>query len=450
MQRLDTKWSLRYKKILDTIGEAYEQLEPSSSVLVDRRADFEQSGYTTNPDLTADKPDLATLTAVQSQITQLKRELIDDEPLTIVQDAYLSALDANLDTITLLQAGATRDMARYSDANVRLYGTPDRTIFDAACAWIYDDALKTPVDHSGLLLELRDAVLEVIPQSHAEYSILIPPETTFAAVKNSHEAYYAQLFGADSLPQDPYIDEHTGNKICQHILDTIGTNFVLTPSENNIWAILPSRHQIVYPRGYYLDRDEFIGIVCHEIGSHMLEAINGAKSPLKLLCYGLAGYEKGNEGRAFLREQIVYDHEHTFLRQFSWEYIVLLHVAVSLATGINGQPYDFVRLYDTLYKLYYFWRERREPRATNNEAFARQEAWYLAVRILKGTPGDGSAAYLKDTVYLEGNVHCWRLAASDPSVILLGDRGKFDITNPAHMELVGELAHISGNATWKM
>lgn len=439
MKKLDAAWFPTYAHLLHIVGETYDLLDPSPSILATRRAEFEASHHTTNPDLVADKPHVSILKAAREDAEQLRSRIMTEETIALVRDAYIPALDSLLLNIQLIMAGATGDMESYRSASEQLYGQPDHTIFDAACAWIRDDALATAAGHSPLLTRLRDDVLETIPRTAADYRILVPSEATFAAVKQSHDNYYIQLFGSDGIPSEPYIDEDTGNEICRRILANIGSDYTLAPSDNNLWAILPSHKQVVYPAGYRLDRDEFVGIVCHEIGSHVLESVNGSNSPLQLLSSGLAGYEKGNEGRAFLREQIVYPHERTFLRQFSWEYIVLLHVAVSLTAGLDGQPYDFVRLYDTLYKLYYFWRERREPRATNNEAFARQEAWYLAVRILKGTPGDGSTTYLKDTVYLEGNVKCWQLAANDPDSILFGDSGKFDSTNPTHINLVRQL-----------
>lgn len=439
--KLDATWFAEYSQLLQMVGETYDLLDPSPGILANRLTVFESSNYASNPSLTADKPNIPNLEQVHEKTTKLRHRIATEETNPLVHDTYLPALDALLLNIQLILAGATDDMAAYRNASEQLYGQPDRTVFKAACAWIRDDALATPVGHSELLTRLREDVLETIPRAHADYRLLIPSEATFAAVKQSHTRYYAQLFGAEGIPSEPYIDETIGNDICRRVLANIDSDYTLVPSDNNLWAVLPSKKQVVYPRGYRLDRDEFIGIVCHEIGSHVLESINGAKSSLQLLSSGLAGYERGNEGRAFLREQIVYDHERTFLRQFSWEYIVLLHVSVSLAAGLDEAPYDFARLYDTLYKLYYFWRERREPRATNNEAFARQEAWYLAVRIFKGTPGDGSATYLKDIVYLEGNVKCWQLAAKDPGIILRGDQGKFDPTNPTHLALVWRLTH---------
>ena len=439
MKFLDSKWFVAYQNILESVGETYDLLDPSPGVLAKRLATFEASGFTDTPDLTSDKPRLATLEKATREAQTLQSHIASQETNDLVRDTYLPAIDALRLNIQLISAGARGDMDAYRHASEQLYGQPDRTIFEAACAWIRDDALTTSVGHSDLLTKLCDDVLEAIPRTTVDYHTLIPSEATFTAVKQSHIEYYKQLFGPDGLPNDPYIDEARGNDICRQVLKNIGSDYSLAPSDNNLWAVLPSRKQVIYPSGYRLDRDEFVGIVCHEIGSHVLETVNGARSPLQLLGTGLAGFEKGNEGRAFLREQIVYPHEHTFLRQFSWEYIVLLHISVSLAAGLDKQPYDFPKLYGVLFRLYYFWRERREPRATNNEAFARQEAWFLAVRVLKGTPGDGSAAYLKDTVYLEGNVKCWQLATKDTPLIIFGDQGKYDISNPAHLQILRKL-----------
>ena len=439
MKFLDSKWFVAYQNILESVGETYDLLDPSPKILEKRLAAFEASRFSDTPDLIADKPHIPTLNRAKREAETLRSNIVSEETNILVRDTYLPAIDALLLNIQLISAGARGDMGAYRQASEQLYGQPDRTIFEAACAWIRDDAIATSVGHSDLLTKLREDMLEVIPRGSADYHILIPSEATFTAVKQSHAEYYKQLFGSNGLPNDPYIDEKRGNEICRQVLNSIGSDYSLAPSDNNLWAVLPSRKQVVYPNGYRLDRDEFVGIVCHEIGSHVLETVNGAESPLQLLGTGLSGFEKGNEGRAFLREQIVYPHERTFLRQFSWEYIVLLHISVSLAAGLDKQPYDFPKLYDVLFRLYYFWRERREPRATNNAAFARQEAWFLAVRVLKGTPGDGSATYLKDTVYLEGNVKCWQLAAKDASLIVFGDQGKYDISNPAHLQVLREL-----------
>lgn len=112
------------------------------------------------------------------------------------------------------------------------------------------------------------------------------------------------------------------------------------------------------------------------------------------------------------------------------------HLAISLAVGYNdGRRYRLPEIYDLLYRLYYFWRSRRHPHDTNNELFARKEAWLLTVRLLKGTNGQGGC-YQKDLVYLEGGVKIWQLAAHESAIVLFGDKGKFNLLDREQVDLV--------------
>lgn len=438
---LDDAWFDRFHTIKDQIGEAYELLLPTLETLDSSRKDFESSDYKKNLSLYPNRADVDKLSRAREQLHALKEAISRDESDSRVRSAYLDSISVADWNAAMIIAGTNADDAGFKRANDTLYDQPNADVFKAVCHWIRKDAQETIDSGDPQLAELAANVLSKMPDLYGDHRMIVPSEKVFHSVRELHfrkNGYYDQLFGVDGLPNEPYIEQHVGNKICQQALRNIGSDYTMAMSDDNIWAVFPSRKQVVSPRGYRLARDEFIGIVCHEIGSHVLESVNGLQSPLKLLSSGLAGFEKGNEGRAFLREQIIYENEHIFLQQFAWEYIALLHLSVSLAAGLHKEKYDLVKLYDVLYALYIFWRTRRYPLATNNELFARDEAWQLCVRVLKGTSGQGGA-YMKDTVYLEGNIRCWQLAADDPSIILFGDTGKFDVTNPDHVELVRSL-----------
>jgi hypothetical protein len=435
---LDEAWFNRYAILIDALGEAYEMLEPLPETLVKKREEFEKSGYKKDISLLADRVDPAHYRQVRHDLEQLRTDIIAHERNDVVRRAYLDAIswvDANA---RLIIAGATGDETEYERANTELYDKPDEHVFKALCHWIRHTAKEALQTGSVGLKPLAERVLELVPDLHDNHRLLIPSESVFHAVKKSHQqkgGYYDMLFGPGNLPSAPYIHQIKGDDICRRVLQNISSDFSILTSENNIWAVMSSRKTLVRPSGYRLDREEFIGIVCHEIGSHILEEINGLKQPLRLLGKGLAGYDKGNEGRAFLREQIVYDSEHTFLEQFAWEYIALLHFSVSIAAGLHEKPFSFSELYNVLFAIYDFWFERRNPGDINNEASAHDEAWFLTVRILKGSTGNGGG-YMKDSIYLEGNIRCWQHAAEDPSIILYGDQGKFDITNSDHLAIV--------------
>ncbi len=439
---VDERWFDRYQVLSAQIGETYELLLPRNETLETKRREFELSNHKTNIPLYPDRAETVVISKTREQLDQLKTEISLNEEDSLVREAYIDSIAALDWNATMILAGTNQDNAAFRHANDVLYDPPSSDIFKAVCHWIRHDTQTTSETGDKNLTKLAEDVLRVIPNLHDNHQMIIPSEELFHKVRRAHrreDGYYDKLFGNNGLPTDTYIDEQAGDAICHQMLKNIGSDFIMAPSDNNIWAVFPSRKQVVRPVGYRMDRDEFIGVVCHEIGSHVLEHELGQKQKLKLLGVGLAGYEKGNEGRAFLREQIVYENERTFLRQFAWEYIALLHLSVSLASGAYQKPYDFVTLYHVLYTLYRFWRERRLPRSTNNDRFAHDEAWQLAIRVMKGTDGNGGA-YMKDSVYLEGNIRCWQAAATDPEIILRGDLGKIDITNPRHMKIIEKFA----------
>lgn len=439
---VDERWFDRYQALSVQIGETYELLLPDNETLQAKRREFELSDHTVPVALYPDRANTGVINKAREQLDRLKTEISHDEENLHVRESYIDAIAALDWNAMMILAGTNQDDMVFRQANSFLYDPPSRDVFKAVCHWIRHDAKATYETGDENLAKPAEDVLRVIPDLHDNHHMIIPSEKLFHEVRRMHRrkgGYYDTLFGDDGLPTDAYIDERAGDDICRRMLENIGSDFTMAPSDNNIWAVFPSRKQVVRPAGYRMDRDEFVGVVCHEIGSHVLEHESGQKQHLKLLGVGLAGYEKGNEGRAFLREQIVYENERTFLRQFAWEYIAALHLSVCLASGVYQKPYDFAALYHVLYILYRFWRERRLPRSTNNDAFAHDEAWQLAVRIMKGTNGTGGA-YMKDSVYLEGNIHCWQAAATDAEIILRGDLGKIDITNPRHMEIIEKFA----------
>lgn len=190
----------------------------------------------------------------------------------------------------------------------------------------------------------------------------------------------------------------------------------------------------------------FVGLgLGHEIGSHLLEVTNGERGPLGLASIGLDRYELGNEGRAVIREQVVYENFDEFSKLVRWRDILRRHVAISYASGVGedapheaSEVYTFMNAIDQMYQL-----KELKPGAEPREAYEKADSKTTALltRVLKGTDGKGGA-YLKDKVYLEGNIACWN---QSPSAINNGDLGKFDITNPRHITLLQKLGLLPNN-----
>lgn len=439
---IDQRWFDALHGVMSRGKEVFLLLEPAPEVLKERRKQFEDSGYSINLDLRPLSVDIVSLQAQNDALCRLADEIRTNEPNPYIKDAYIARIEEYFQGNAMVLATVQGDYERFLQTNDLLYGTPQAELFAAAVAWVREDAYTTTVDHSEKLANFRDTLLGVLP--HVEGGNprrIMPSEAVFRAVRDMHIApggYRDQLLGAAHLPHQAYIDQQNGDVLCRQIITNIGSDYTLADSQDGIWAVVNSAKKVIRPLEYRLDLDEFFGIACHEIGSHLLESANGSRQPLRLLGLGLAHFESGNEGRAFLREQIVYKSEAEFTRQPSWEYILLLYLGVCLASGCSGRAYGFAELYDVMFALHRFWRERRFPDVTSNERIARDEAWHLAVRVMKGSSGNPEqpGCYMKDIVYLEGNVACWDVAAQDPEMILRGDIGKFNIANPEHVRIL--------------
>jgi hypothetical protein len=437
---LDEVWFEHLDELLRETGEIFAALELPQDELRRRRIAFENSSFQQNPDLLPRHISTEIIGMTNQKLVQLASDITNDEPNQHIVGAYISRIDEIITNNKMLIAAAQGDNKAFVTYNRELYGRPNSQLFAAVCDWMRTDAQFALGTNPNLKPHI-DLVLKLIPNLSGTIRLIVPQESVFHAVRTLHQVeggYYDHLFGTGGLPTQRMIGQIDGDEICENVLANIGYKAQLSYAENGIWAVLRSQGLLVRPPDYNLERNEFVGIVTHEIGSHLLESHNGSRQRLRLLQEGLAQYEFGSEGRAFLREQIVYPHEATFLQQASWEYIIALHFLVSLADGLYDHPYTFSELYEVAYGLHSFWRHRRFPDDPENEKHIRDEAWFITVRILKGSDGTGGA-YLKDIVYLEGNVGCWQVAAHNPALILYGDLGKFDIARPEHIQLLQAL-----------
>jgi uncharacterized protein (TIGR02421 family) len=110
----------------------------------------------------------------------------------------------------------------------------------------------------------------------------------------------------------------------------------------------------------------------HEIGTHVVTYLNGARQPLTLLTIGLPGYDETQEGLAVLAEYLTGGLDPRRLR-------VLAARVVAIGKMLDGA--GFLEIFESL-------REgHRIPART---------AWSIAIRVVVG---GGS---VKDAIYLRG------------------------------------------------
>lgn len=439
---LDKKWFDRLVAITQTSGETFERLMPPVGEVAAKRRAFDSSGRKTNPNLVASHLDPHMFEANRNKLTKLRDDIARQEPNESIRTAYLERIEELILNHTMLESSAHGNMDAFHAANKAVYGEPNFDVFAAVCQWIRQQAAQA----SKPLEDRSRQVLDVIPDIRGNAEILAPDQATFDTIRDLHAkpgGYYDQLFGPGNIPNKEHITQQEGDKICERILGNISSDYTLGDSANGLWSVLPSVKKVMRPPGYELDREAFIGIVMHEIGTHLIETINGEKQPLRLLLNGLAGmdrFELSGEGRAFLREQIVYRSPEEYTKQPSWYYRIAIHLANSLACGLYKKEYTFNEVYNVIHTLYDFWNATIDSSAPGQKA--HDDAWNMTVRVFKGTNGLGGS-YRKDITYLEGNIGCWNIAKTTPERIMLGDLGKFDILNPKHLQILRALKIIT-------
>lgn len=431
---VDEVW---FRRILPYNEELFTVLGASHEVIAQYRQQFETTPF--NPDLRPAHIDTAEYETKNLGLEALRSDILANEPHEAVRLAYGLKIDELITQNRLLIASANRDMETFGSLNRELYGPPDAAIFASVCAWVRQQAVDSLATTLPLVKTAAEQVLLHVPDLGRSFQSIVPDNHVFKDVRDLHFSaggYVSQLFG-DAVIPDMVSAETDGDNLTRNAIKAIGSNYDILDSTDEMWGVVHSGHAVVRPAGYKLPKAEFMGIVAHEVGSHLLERENGLNQPLRLLSIGLDKYECSNEGRAFLREQIMYHSPYEMLGEPAWEHIVLLYISAALGAGIHHKPYDFQTLYATIYPICLLLRANRLP---DNPAFAelraRDDAWHLCVRAAKGTDGHGGA-YLKALVYLDGNLTAWQLAATDPNIILFGDCGKFDISRSDHRRILG-------------
>jgi hypothetical protein len=443
---IDSKWYALLQRLdVETAAvglstELFSVLGPSVEQLATMRAAYEQ--HSTAPQLHPQDINIVDLQAAITQLEALLANIKANERNLVIRRAYSQRLYETIAHCKLLVAASQHDGSTYARLNRIIYGSANKQIYAACCAWLREYAYDSSSSNVPSVASCAKAVLDTVPDAQGKAQRIIPKSWIFKRVRDLHfaaDGYFEQLLGTGQLPD--YIDAHSGDPVVQRAIRAIGSDYHVADAEDGLWGVIHHTSQVVRPPDYYLPRNEFIGIVAHEVGSHLLERLNGERQALRLLELGLDRYGAGNEGRAFLREQIVRHSPHDMMQEASWEYIVLLHLGVSLASGVAGKPLTFDQLYRAIYPICLLFQTIKQPdNPVYAELKARDETWNLLVRVCNGTDGQGGA-YHKDIVYLEGNAKIWKLARLNPAIVLYGDVGKFDITRLEHRWILRSLSH---------
>ena len=418
----------------------FEQLRPSKERLAAAEATFLESGCQLDIDLRVD-PVLVDMAEIHGRIERLrshKSQLIfDNDTPQDIKQAYRWSVNENIANLLMIQASAKGDMRTFRQWNRFVYGEPDEDICRAALDWICNDAEMIAAGDNIQAAEVALEVLERFGEKRGDRELLIPDPETFEAVRNDHFrplGFYALLLAGTNLPHNENITPANGDASLQHIItNNLQSTYKVADAPGVTWSLAHDTEEARRPTNHNLPYKRYVGLgPGHEVGSHLLEKMNGMRGPILLASTGLDRTDLGNEGRAIIREQVMYDTFEEFAELLRWRDILRRDIAVALGEGVcEERPQRFSEVYRAINMI-----DRMYALRDNVPARAHARSWALVTDTLMGTDGKGGANFRRK-VYLEGNVGCWRTAQqSGPRAIGDGDLGKYDINNPRHLSLL--------------
>jgi hypothetical protein len=433
---LDQRWFARLQPLAAIPSEIYTYMKPPQHELDAARERFYARAERIDIPLLPDEIHRPIILHHLEELDKLKLDVIAGERNDIIRELYVSRIDELITNCRMWLAAAAEDMDTFEQLNRFIYGGPDPAIHAASCAYLREHAARYLTHESIGVREAAEATLRVLPDLEGDSSLIIPDEPTFRAVADLHTTpggYMDMLFAGVVVPSGLPVGPREGDLILRQVLKNVRMRYTISNSGDVFWGVRHATREVMRPAEYRLPPETFRAIIAHEVGSHLLEASNGLRGPLRLLSIGLDRYELGNEGRAYLREQLATNSVSAALQDIGWYFSLAKHLAICLASGLDGRRRTFSEVYAVVSTIYTLWERLQRPdqQILADEA-AHREAWYITVRVLKGTDGKGGA-HLKDMVYLEGNVNCWNTARQDPYSVLQGDLGKFDISNSKHV-----------------
>jgi len=405
--------------------------------------------------LTVRKYNLSEIETRKQNLLEWKKDLIANNDINPeYKQLYRWKVNENIANINIIKASVNGDMRDFKRWNEYIYGKPDGDIYRAAVDWVANDAdaLLAIPDQSPSVKSAAEKVLELVGNIRGNRELLCPKEDSFEKVRVDHMrpmGYYGLLLAGVIIPEGK-ISNEAGDPILEHIVkNNLKSSYKIKNASGSTWGVSHRDQTIERPESYNLPVKRFVGLGAgHEIGSHLLEKENGSRGPILLASAGLDRYELGNEGRAVMREEIVYDKFDDFGKLPRWRDIIRRHIAISFANGTtNGEgtksSSEVFTLINAIDMMYQSKLTPKDSEVTISKANAKTDA--LLLRVLKGTDGTGGA-YLKDKVYLEGHVACWATVCEHGAdIVSNGDLGKFDINNPRHIASLQKLGLLPDN-----
>lgn len=397
---LDKRW---YKYFLKYGSfQTYEYLDGNKIYRENQKKLF-LKGQNNNPTLDYPLIDFKELKVRKIALTKLKENIVAKEKNSQVKQIYSAKIEEKLDQIQLLNVAVVSNGRTFQKYSEKLYGRPLKKIYDCAQEFLY----------SKLLPISAKTIIVVKKHTLNEFAILlkqIPPS------KKAFDMQDIVCIFKQSLKA----------------LNILNWQVRINRTSKNQFVVNQEDLAIKIPFGRRANRQELTAVLVHELGTHLLRRINGEKQRLQLLGIGLDKYDKGEEGIAAIREQVL-------TKKFNLK-MAEYYYAISLVYGLDGDTKDFRNLFAIMKQYYLCKNECLGDDFDKSNAKANNQAWELCVRVFRGTDCKSKGiCFTKDLIYLEGYLSVCKIINEHPGEIKRFNIGTYDPSNPRHIILLDKL-----------
>ena len=414
--------------------QAYEYLNGNPEYRKEQKDKF-ISGVIKNPELDYPDIDFDRLVRAETDLLSMKQDIISNEQNEIVRQTYRWRLNEKIAEFRMLKAVSSGDMHRFQRYCNFIYGKPSPDIFAYTVSSIRIKAEEAVNSEDNFVSQTASELLQLLPELTKPKITELPDKTivNYAYVQTGIE-----LGNLINIPNDlTNFEAYQIKEVFESALQQLGDNEwqVSIDDQTSRTAIGVSQEekQVKIPQGRSVGKSRLVGLIVHEIGTHVARRVNGERSRLKLLGLGLDRYEIGEEGVATMREQALAQKADDFRGLEG-------HLAIGLAVGLDGQRRDFRQVYEVLEKHYLLNNLTKGKGFDEALEKAQNSAWNNTVRTFRGTdcrtPG---VCFTKDIIYREGNIGVWTVVRSNPEEMAHFNIGKYDPSNSRHLWILEQL-----------
>lgn len=430
---LDETWYAR----LEQYGafQGYEYLDGDKSYRDEQKQAF-LTGEIANPVLDYPKINLVRLAEDEEALLILKRDLLLGEANEVVKQAYRWKLNMKIAELRMLRAVALDDMNRFKRYSEFIYGKPSREVFAGTVEGLRRDATEALASESPDLIQAAHGLLELLPADLPDGKIeALPSQETVERVRTETLREMQNLLPAEGHESRKYLAEEI-KTVFEGVLQSMnaeGWSVVVDTGSKSGISVDQEKKAVKIPESRSLSFQKLRTLIAHELGTHVARRLNGERSKLRLLGLGLDRYEQGEEGVATMREQVLEGEIEDFTGLEG-------HLAIALASGLDGSPRDFREVYTVMERHFYFKALKAGKPPDQARTSAQTNAWNRTVRTFRGTDcKTKGVCFTKDIIYREGNIGVWNLVKTETEELERFSIGKYDPTNERHIWILNQL-----------